>query len=254
MREMNNTQETEWLLRDKYNGEKTDEFFSDVKRIENGEPVDYVIGFSKFLGCKIDLSFEPLIPRTETEYWVEIAINEIKQKYGDKSLNILDIFSGSGCIGIAVLKYVPNSKVTFSDIDENMILQIKKNLEINNIDESRYQLVKSDIFEHIEKQKFDVVFANPPYIDKQRNITDKSVIDNEPHKALFAENHGMEIIEKFLKQAVNYMSDNGAIYLEHDDDQVERIKSLLDDKNSLKYEFFKDQFGLHRFAKVLIDM
>ncbi|MCK5591939.1 MAG: hypothetical protein KAI72_08290, partial [Candidatus Pacebacteria bacterium] len=81
-----------WLLEEKYNGVKTNAFLLDVARLKKGEPVDYVIGFTSFLGCHIDLSNFPLIPRTETEFWLEKIIKKIVESKKE-NLQCLDLFS-----------------------------------------------------------------------------------------------------------------------------------------------------------------
>ena len=104
-------QQIERLLKEKYEGAETCGFRTDQERLKNGEPFEYVLGYTDFLGAKIDLSLRPMIPRPETAFWVERAINELKAKTG--SLRLADTFSGAGNVGVALLKHLPNAIVDF---------------------------------------------------------------------------------------------------------------------------------------------
>jgi methylase of polypeptide subunit release factors len=108
-------------------------------------PEEYKRGFKDFLGIKIDLSKRPLIPRPETEYWVQWFI---KQDHKEK-MKCLDLFSGSGCVGVAVLKNIQDSICHFGEIDDAFLEQIKINC--SDIDSNRYKIIKTDIFQLILK-------------------------------------------------------------------------------------------------------
>lgn len=238
--------ETTWLLKEKYNGQLIARAKKDIGRLKRGEPIDYVIGFKEFLGCKIDLSFQPLIPRPETEYWAEKAIADIKQN-GQQPTACLDIFAGSGCIGLAILKNVPKAQVAFADINRQNLLQIKTNLKTNQIQTQTYSLIQSNIFQNI-KNKYNYILANPPYIAyHNKNKVQKSVLDFEPHQALFAKNNGLGYIKKFLSQVKKYLNKNGKIYLEFDACQKEFIKKILTQYHYSHYHFYKDQFNQWRY-------
>ncbi len=242
-----------WLLDEKFKGIQSEDFFEDLKRLEKGEPIDYVIGFSQFLGCHIDLSLRPLIPRTETEYWVEKAIEKIKSEFKlAPEIRCLDVFSGSGCIGISTLVHIPNVKLDFADIDERAMQQIGLNLGKNNIDPYRCGVFLSDIFQGIPVgMRYDVILANPPYIPyKNKEVMDLSVINYEPHNALFSQENGLEIIRKTLEQISGMLNVGGFLFLEFDDNQYEEILKILSELQGIEFNFYKDQFDKWRWLHV----
>lgn len=239
--------EIRWLLKEKYGGKPSKEFEKDVKRLEKGEPVDYVIGFTEFLGCKIDLSKKPLIPRPETEFWIQKAIEQVKFIVRQDKIKILDMFSGSGCIGIAILKHLKNSQVTFADKDKKCLEQIKINLKLNGV-RSKFIVRQSDIFSNV-KGKFYFIFANPPYIaTKNKNKIQKLVLKYEPKAALFGGGDGLFYIRKFLKRAKDHLNDGGKIFMEFDPPQKKQIKKLLEKFGYKKFELHKDQYSKWRWV------
>jgi len=245
--------EVRWLLSKKYNGKLTSFAWRDIHKLKGGIPVDYLISYVNFLGCKISLSEKPLIPRCETEYWVDRAIKGYKGVRPLKGLTpilpVLDIFSGSGCIGITILKHLPCSKVVFSDSENNCIEQIEINCKLNRINPARYKIVKSDVFENIpKKEKFDGIFANPPYISTHSTDIQDSVLLNEP-SALFGGEDGLKYIDKFLKMARGFLKKDGRIFMEFDHPQKEQVKSLLEKYGYKNYKFKKDQFSRWRYLE-----
>lgn len=224
-------------------------------------PEAYKSGFKDFLGCKIDLSQKPLIPREETEDWVNAAIGEIKKSLEQK-IHCLDLFSGSGCVGIAVLKKISNAVCDFGEIDDNFLKQIQINLDLNEIDLSRYKIIKTNVFSNIA-DKYDFILANPPYVAEERmDEIGEDVKKYEPMIALMGGEYGMDFIKMFLENAAGHLNEKGIAYMEIDPQQKELIEKIINNPPSLQesyggqskkyssYEFLKDQFGKIRVIKI----
>jgi release factor glutamine methyltransferase len=250
------SQEFDWLLKEKYGGKKSKAFFADCRRVMAGEPLAYVIGWVDFLGAKIWLDSRPLIPRPETEYWVDIAIKTLKEGktlplgIGSRSLKILDLCAGSGCIGVAVAKSLPNARVDFSEIDKDNLPTIKKNLKENDISAERCQMVHSDLFRDLSGP-YDIILSNPPYIDESLNRTTESVKKHEPYVALFGGQDGFEIIERIIKEAPSHLTTGGQLWLEHEPEQSTRIKEL-GEENGFSVTNHKDQYDVERYSILVL--
>ncbi|MCB9815008.1 peptide chain release factor N(5)-glutamine methyltransferase [Candidatus Nomurabacteria bacterium] len=250
------SQEEEWLLKEKYGGEKSIAFFADCKRLALGEPLAYLIGFSPFLDCKIWLDNNPLIPRPETEYWAEEAISAIKGGetlslgLESKSPRILDLCAGSGCIGVAVAKAIPEARVDFGEIDARLLPTITKNIVENILNPERSQVFHTSLFSNIQNN-YDFILSNPPYIDETLNRTEKSVKNFEPYIALFGGEKGMEIISDIILKAPAHLAAGGQLWLEHEPEQSQTIKEL-GEENNFSVTTKRDQFKVERYSILVL--
>lgn len=212
-------------------------------KMMNNEPEAYRIGWVPFINTHIHLDSHPLIPRTETEFWV----NEFIHKSGIlnlKSPRILDLCAGSGCIGVAVLKEIPEALVDFAEMDESHHSTILKNIKENQLDITRTRIFGGDLFENITDQ-YDFILSNPPYIDPAlKERVGESVKQYEPGIALYGGEKGLEIINQILIQLPSYLKEGGMLYLEHEPEQVEALS-----KHPLYLNSEKDQFGRLRFSR-----
>lgn len=239
-----NPKEVEWLLKEKYQGVETPEFLADVKRLEKAEPLAYVIGWIPFYGCKIDVTLHPMIPRPETEFWVERAVGEL-QALGKEKLRLADTFSGSGCIGVALLKHLPNATVELSEYDPKLTEQLRINVKNNGVEE-RAVCMQADALGGLSGT-YDAIFANPPYIDPSAiPEMDRSVIDYEPHLSLFAGEHGLDYVKLIINTGAQYLTNGGTFYIECDAHQKDWIEDLVKG-TAWKHEFWFDQYGQVRF-------
>lgn len=248
---MSKNQEEMWLLKEKYKGEKTTGFFADLERLQVGEPLGYVIGHTPFLDCQIYLDSKPLIPRPETEYWVEKAIlTIINDSKNRKDLRVLDLCAGSGAIGVAVAKAVGDVYVTFAEIDPAHLPTIEKNLRHNLPDYSNrleyFKVIGSDLFEKIEG-KFDFILTNPPYIDPVIDRAEESVKNHEPHLALYGGKDGVQVILTIINDSKNHLAPGGQLWIEHEPEQSKAIAKNAE-AAGFRAVSHKDQYGVERYS------
>ena len=190
-----------------------------IKLLEEGKPVQYIVGNVDFYGNTINVNENTLIPRFETELLVEKTIKLIK-KYYDRKVDILDIGTGSGCIAITLNKEV-NSNVDAVDISDDALIVAEENNKINN---TNVRFYNSDVFSNVDK-KYDVIISNPPYIAYNEEIMDV-VYNNEPHSALFADKNGLFFYDKILSECKNYLNSEFIIAFEIGYKQGDSVREL----------------------------
>lgn len=234
------------FLAEKYNFSDAEGVAADIKRLSDGEPLDYVIGWTPFLGANIDLSLRPFIPRPETEFWTKKAVETLRTVKQKRPLRILDIFAGSGCVGIAILRAFPKSRVTFAEKNRPFIEEIRINLRRNGVQPGRARAVQSDVFKKI-RGRFDAILANPPYVGALSRL-DEKVRRFEPKEAYWGGKDGLQVIDVFLKETRDHLLPGGTIWMEHGAWQKEPIRKLLKKLGYSRFSFHNDQYGRPRYV------
>lgn len=212
-----------------------------VAELRQGKPLAYIIGSQGFWKHEFLVNEHTLIPRPDTEILIETVLNYI-QENSLSNLKILDLGTGTGCIAISLADEKPNTKVTAIDFSEqalNIAKQNAKRIGINNI-----QFLQSNWFDSIDKQKFDIIVSNPPYIDK--NDEHLANLTHEPITALVAENNGLADIEYIVKNAKYYLYKNGLLVIEHGYHQGEQVRTIFEKNGFVFIRTIKDYGGNDR--------
>lgn len=191
-----------------------------INRLNNGEPIQYIIGNVNFYGNIIEVNKDVLIPRFETEELLEKTIKFINENFINPK--ILDVGTGSGCIAITLKKELPTSKVHAIDISKQALDIAKQNSINNNV---KIKFYESDILKNVN-EKFDVIISNPPYIDYNDEKIMDIVKNNEPSLALFALNNGLYFYEEILKNAKKNLNEKSIIAFEIGYKQGNDIKNI----------------------------
>ena len=212
-------------------------FIKILKQVfEKNLPVQYLFGVQNFYGYDFKVNHNVLIPRFTTELLIDLA----------KSLSfnsVLDMCTGSGCIGLTLKKEVPNARVMLSDISKKALKVAKQNTKKLHAD---VKLIQSDLFEKIN-EKFDLITANPPYLTKGEYISKN--VNFEPKIALYAKNNGFAVIKKILLDFPKYLNPGGHLILEISPTHKKLIETNL--PKGFKVKFHLDERNNVRFALIL---
>ena len=217
-----------FISNQKTNIEKTqEELISSIlkKRIKR-EPLAYIFKEWDFYGETFYLDKNSLIPRQDTELMVDLVLNQFDKKF---KLNILDLGTGSGVIGITLSKFYPNSLITISDISPKALKVANKNIKKHKV--SNVNSIESNWFSAFkEEENFDLILTNPPYIAKGDVHLTNLEINYEPSNALVSANNGFSDIFKIIDSAANFLKPQGKLFIEHGYTQADKVKNYLQKK------------------------
>lgn len=204
--------------------------------IIQGMPIQYITNNQEFMKLNFYVDKNVLIPQPDTEILVEEVIEIINSK--NKSLKVLDICTGSGCIGTSIAKYTKNTNITMSDISSAALNIAKNNYTKNIEDTSKVQFIESDMFENI-KEKYDIIVSNPPYIESKEIIKLDKQVQNEPHLALDGGQDGLEFYKILANEAHKFLNENGYLCIEIGYNQKEQVIQLLKENKNYKEIYSK---------------
>ncbi|WP_029608519.1 peptide chain release factor N(5)-glutamine methyltransferase [Mycoplasma simbae] len=183
----------------------------ELNKLKQGMPIQYIMGYVEFLNTRINLNHKVLIPRYETEEMVDLILNKYAQN--NTNFSVLDLCCGSGFIGLALKKNMPNIQVTLSDIDPEALQQTRENALINFGNADVVKIIQSDLFANID-QKFDLIVTNPPYLDEDILLPNDKDLMFEPQHALYASEQGWYFYRKILEQYKDFLKPGGKIIFE----------------------------------------
>lgn len=187
----------------------------------NGYPLQYILGTTQFMGLDFIVKENVLIPRNDTEPITELAIKHI----GNKNMRVLDLCCGSGCIGLSIKYYCPNSHITLADISDYALELAQENADRLNLNAD---IVKTDMFSNTDG-KFDVIVSNPPYIPSRVIPTLSPQVRHEPLLALDGSEDGLRFYRIINEHYRRFLKKDGLLLLEIGHDQKQDILNIFKD-------------------------
>ena len=211
-----------------------------------GEPVAYITGSWEFYGVPLEVSRDVLIPRPDTEVMVEAAVKLFEGRNGRP--RILDLCTGSGCVGIALAVRMPGARVVLVDNDHKALSLCRRNVQLNGLD-VRVMCIDADVTRKppMLLGKFDLITCNAPYIPTAEIETlDSSVKDYEPWQALDGGEDGLDIIRPVIALWKSVLKDRGTIMLEIGEGQSLEVQMLLTQAGFTQVGALRDAGGTDR--------
>lgn len=218
------------------------------KRRRAGEPVAYMLGFREFYGRPFLVDKRVLVPRPDTETLVEVALARSEAR--SLSAAVLDLCTGSGCVAVSLAKERPTWKVIGTDLSEDALVVARENaLRLGALPNIWFK--HADVFEGLTgagvPPRFDVITANPPYIaEHERAELAPTIVDFEPHLALFGGDDGLDLVRRIVHEAPARLSPGGLLAMEIGAGQADAVAALFEQAGLLAVEKKRDYGGIDR--------
>lgn len=222
---------------------KADSVFALTNRRVAGEPIQYIIGEWSFCSHDFKVGKGVLIPRPETEYIVYKASEFINKR---KGLTVLDLCTGSGCIGISIAVNNPECEVYLADISVDALGYAEKNMLLNGA--KNIKIINYNIFDGFNSRVFpspDIIVSNPPYIPRNEIEHLQAEVKFEPKEALDGGNDGLDFYRCLADKWLPYIKPGGAFIFESGEEQPKKIASMISGFASVVCE--SDIFSVERF-------
>lgn len=212
-----------------------------LSRRAAGEPVQYILERADFMGLKFHVDRRVLIPRQDTETLAEHALIALS---GRGEAEVLDLCTGSGCVGLSLKSLAPLAHVTLTDVSKEALEVAKLNAGQLGLD---VDIRCGDLFRAVGRQRFDLIVSNPPYIPHIELAGLQREVRHEPALALDGGRDGLEIYRRIAQDAPRHLNPGGAIYLEVGIGEAEAVRALLKiNLNCAESGIIKDLNGIER--------
>lgn len=208
------------------------------RRRLGGEPVAYITGEREFYGLSLHITPDVLIPRPETELLVELALQHLPPNG-----RILDMGTGSGAIPVAIAHSRPDAIVTALDVSSNALAVAQRNAARHGV---TIQFLQSDWYAALAHQQFDIIVANPPYIEVGDVHLSQGDLRFEPVDALTDHADGLSALRIIIAGAPRYLADGGWLLMEHGYDQAAAVRTMLAGQGFGAVQSWADLAGIER--------
>jgi release factor glutamine methyltransferase len=214
-----------------------------------GEPVAYLVGAREFYGLSIKVSPAVLIPRPETELLVDLALERLSASETPETKQVLDLGTGSGCVALAIAANRPGVKVTAAELSAPALAIAQDNAKSLGLS---VNWIESDWYAALESWRFDLIVANPPYIESGDPHLALGDLRFEPSTALTSAaagpKDGLAAIRAIVAGAPAHLLAGGWLLLEHGYDQAARCRELLATAGLEKVQSWRDLAGIERVS------
>lgn len=202
--------------------EHTQRFYDLVAQRRNGKPLAYIIGHRAFWTLDLFVDERVLIPRPDTETLIEHALSVLDKT---AQITLLDLGAGSGAIALTLAKELPKAKVIAVDVQDDALLVAQRNAQHHKL--KNVCFLRSHWYQQLGSQRFDLIAANPPYVDADDVRLKQGDLRFEPKSALIANDHGLSDLEHIISNAGDFLKPNAYLIVEHGYNQQDAVERLF---------------------------